>query len=95
VCRIVGESVNPNISFDRDATALIGELVWRKLQEMGSDLEYFAKHAKRTTIKSSDVLLLTRRNSSLVRIDLFIDCIHFGHKIEVLSLKSLFHRQNI
>ncbi|CAG9786585.1 unnamed protein product [Diatraea saccharalis] len=44
---------------------IISELVYRKISVYGSDLEAFAKHAKRSTINSEDVKLLTRRNPSL------------------------------
>ncbi|XP_034832025.1 centromere protein S-like [Maniola hyperantus] len=47
------------------AMAIIAELVCKKLSVYGSDLEAFAKHAKRTTINSEDVKLLVRRNPSL------------------------------
>lgn len=35
------------------------------LENVGSDLENFAKHAGRSTITTDDVLLLTRRNEGL------------------------------
>ena len=37
-----------------------------KLIEYGSDLEAFAKHAKRSTVLADDVKLLVRRNKGLV-----------------------------
>ncbi|KAJ2948943.1 hypothetical protein O0L34_g5881 [Tuta absoluta] len=50
----------------KPAMEVIAELVYKKLLVYGTDLEAFAKHAKRSTINSEDVKLLARRNPSLV-----------------------------
>ncbi|XP_065341706.1 centromere protein S-like [Cloeon dipterum] len=65
--RKVIEEVGGNIqfAFTKNSTDLIGELVWKKLIVAGSDLEAFAKHAKRTTANPEDVKLLARRNPIL------------------------------
>lgn len=41
------------------------ELVWAQIANVAVDLEAFAAHAGRTTIKTDDVMLLTRRNEGL------------------------------
>ncbi|KAK4695165.1 centromere protein S, partial [Lecanoromycetidae sp. Uapishka_2] len=41
------------------------EMVWAQIENVSSDLESFAKHAKRSTVSVEDVLLLTRRNEGL------------------------------
>ncbi|XP_050351051.1 centromere protein S-like [Nymphalis io] len=53
------------LEITRPATAIIAELVFRKISVYGLDLEAFAKHAKRSVINQDDVKLLARRNSSL------------------------------
>ncbi|XP_026753060.2 centromere protein S-like [Galleria mellonella] len=58
-CHLLGLDVT------KPAMAVISELIYKKLIVYGSDLEAFAKHAKRTIINSDDVKLLVRRNPSL------------------------------
>jgi len=41
------------------------EMVWAQIETVGQDLEAFAKHAGRSTINVSDVMLLARRNEGL------------------------------
>jgi centromere protein S len=41
------------------------ELVWTQIESAAIDLESFAGHANRSTIKTDDVLLLARRNEGL------------------------------
>ncbi|EPS33041.1 hypothetical protein PDE_08002 [Penicillium oxalicum 114-2] len=41
------------------------EMVWSQIETVGQDLESFAKHAGRSTINVSDVMLLARRNEGL------------------------------
>lgn len=41
------------------------ELVWAQVENVGRDLESFAKHAGRQTVGTQDVLLLARRNEGL------------------------------
>ncbi|PGH01904.1 hypothetical protein GX51_04958 [Blastomyces parvus] len=41
------------------------EMVWAQIETVGQDLEAFAKHAGRSTINLSDVMLLARRNEGL------------------------------
>ncbi|KAI9227853.1 MAG: kinetochore component CENP-S-domain-containing protein [Piptocephalis tieghemiana] len=49
----------------RAFVASLTELVYQQAETMGDDLEYFARHGKRTTISMEDVKLCTRRNESL------------------------------
>ncbi|CAH0715732.1 unnamed protein product, partial [Brenthis ino] len=53
------------LDITKPANAIIAELVISKIALYGSDLEAFAKHAKRSTINSDDVKLLVRRNPAL------------------------------
>ncbi|KAL1954105.1 hypothetical protein VTO42DRAFT_1729 [Malbranchea cinnamomea] len=41
------------------------EVVWTQIESTSHDLEMFAKHAGRSTVNTSDIMLLTRRNSGL------------------------------
>ncbi|KAK2748004.1 hypothetical protein FQN57_001595 [Myotisia sp. PD_48] len=43
----------------------LSELIWTQIESVSQDLEMFAKHAGRSTINVSDILLLARRNSGL------------------------------
>ncbi|CAF4903029.1 unnamed protein product [Pieris macdunnoughi] len=53
------------LEITKPAIEVIAELVFKKCRVYGSDLEAFAKHAKRSTINADDVKLLVRRNPSL------------------------------
>ncbi|CAH0585869.1 unnamed protein product [Chrysodeixis includens] len=53
------------LEITKPAMEIVAELVYKKLSVYGTDLEAFAKHAKRTTINSDDVKLLVRRCPSL------------------------------
>ncbi|XP_072387185.1 centromere protein S-like [Diabrotica undecimpunctata] len=56
------------MEFDNNSIDLISELVYKKIQMYGSDLDAFQKHAKRSTITAEDVKLLVRNNKSLLNI---------------------------
>ncbi|XP_059472415.1 centromere protein S-like [Neocloeon triangulifer] len=58
-------SENMKFTFTKESMNLITELVWKKMQAAGSDVEAFSKHAKRTTVNPEDVKLLARRNPIL------------------------------
>lgn len=65
ICQEVGQGLSTKVNFEKPAMELIAEMVWRKVEDYGSDLELFARHAKRTTINADDVKLLVRRNECL------------------------------
>ncbi|KAL1996529.1 hypothetical protein VTN49DRAFT_8129 [Thermomyces lanuginosus] len=41
------------------------EMAWTQIETVSQDLESFAKHAGRSTVNVSDVMLLARRNEGL------------------------------
>ncbi|XP_026726719.1 centromere protein S-like [Trichoplusia ni] len=53
------------LEITKPAMEIVAELLYKKLSVYGTDLEAFAKHAKRSTINSDDVKLLVRRSPSL------------------------------
>ncbi|XP_034243560.1 centromere protein S-like [Thrips palmi] len=65
ICQEVGSGLTTKVSFNKQSFELIAEMVWHKIQDYGSDLEHFARHAKRTTVNGDDVKLLVRKNESL------------------------------
>lgn len=65
ICNEVGSGLTQKVTFDKQSVELIAEMVWRKVQDYGTDLELFARHAKHTTINADDVRLLVRKNESL------------------------------
>ncbi|KAF2721017.1 apoptosis-inducing TAF9-like domain 1 family protein [Polychaeton citri CBS 116435] len=46
----------------------LSELLWAQIENAAHDMETFARHASRSTINTSDVLLLARRNEGLVNV---------------------------
>ncbi|KIW12220.1 hypothetical protein PV08_09496 [Exophiala spinifera] len=59
------ESINLGVNATPQFIGSLMELVWAQIGNVAIDLESFAKHAGRTTIKTDDVMLLTRRNEGL------------------------------
>lgn len=53
------------LEITKPAMDLILELIYKKLSVYASDLEVFARHARRCKIQGEDVKLLVRRNKSL------------------------------
>lgn len=53
---------------NREMMAAVTEMVYEQCRLVSHDLELFAKHAKRTTVNTDDVLLMCRRNPSLVKL---------------------------
>ncbi|KAK5274876.1 MHF histone-fold complex component [Exophiala xenobiotica] len=59
------ESINLGVNATPQFIGSLMELVWAQIGNAAIDLESFAKHAGRTTIRTDDVMLLTRRNEGL------------------------------
>jgi len=53
------------IEFDKSVVAAVSSITHQYIQTCATDLQAFAKHAKRAVIQPDDVLLLTRRNPDL------------------------------
>ncbi|XP_036427050.1 centromere protein S [Colossoma macropomum] len=51
--------------FSRQAIAALAEITFRQCDIFATDLEAFAKHAKRQTVTVDDVKLLARRSTAL------------------------------
>uniref|UniRef100_A0AAR2KE81 Centromere protein S n=1 Tax=Pygocentrus nattereri TaxID=42514 RepID=A0AAR2KE81_PYGNA len=54
--------------FSRQAIAALAEITFRQCDIFATDLEAFARHAKRQTVTADDVKLLARRSAALVRL---------------------------
>ena len=54
------------VEFCRETIATLALITVGKIERSAADLESFANHAKRTTVTTEDVKLLTRRNTHLV-----------------------------
>lgn len=63
IIETVGE--REKIHFGKEVIAAIAEIVWKTTETTARSLELFAKHAKRTTISTDDVLLCARANDDL------------------------------
>lgn len=65
----IGRSVDSLASADQNATpqfiGALAELVWSQVENVAQDLEAFAHHAGRDTVRSQDVVMLGRRNEGL------------------------------
>jgi centromere protein S len=55
-----------HLEVDKKVIACISNLGLQQLKIFSSDLESFARHAKRTTVNADDVKLLARRNPKLL-----------------------------
>jgi len=53
------------VEFDKQLVAAVSSITHQYLDTCASDLQAFAKHAKRTVVQPEDVVLLTRRNPDL------------------------------
>lgn len=66
VSRIIdGEANKLNVNVTPMFTASLVELVYNQLLNLGEDLELFANHAGRSTIKPQDVYMVVRKNDVL------------------------------
>ncbi|KAF2658458.1 putative apoptosis-inducing TAF9-like domain 1 family protein, partial [Lophiostoma macrostomum CBS 122681] len=59
------ECLHQNLNATPQFIAALTELVYTQIANTSRDLETFAKHAGRSTINTSDVMLLSRRNEGL------------------------------
>ncbi|XP_077168448.1 centromere protein S isoform X2 [Paroedura picta] len=78
LCEEVAE--DKGIQFSKQAIAAISEITFRQCDTFAQDLERFARHAKRITVKTEDVKLLARRSNSLLN--------YITQKSEELTLKK-------
>ncbi|KAM4885817.1 centromere protein S [Sylvia borin] len=65
LCREVEE--DKDVQFSKQSIAAIAEITFRQCEIFAKDLEMFARHAKRTTVTTEDVKLLSRRSNSLLK----------------------------
>ncbi|PYI32595.1 apoptosis-inducing TAF9-like domain 1 family protein [Aspergillus indologenus CBS 114.80] len=64
--RIVDEeTIKLGINATPQFIGALTELVWAQIETVSQDLESFSKHAGRSTVNVTDVLLLARRNEGL------------------------------
>ena len=61
------KSEEHNVTFSKAFVACLAETVSTQIEFFATDLEVFAKHAKRTVINIDDVKLLVRRNPGLTK----------------------------
>ena len=65
----IGRSVDALSPTSQNATphfiGALSELVWSQIENVAQDLEAFAQHAGRDTIRTKDVVMLGRRNEGL------------------------------
>ncbi|KKK17191.1 apoptosis-inducing TAF9-like domain 1 family protein, partial [Aspergillus ochraceoroseus] len=59
------ETIKLGINATPQFIGALTELVWVQIETASQDLEAFAKHAGRSTINVSDVMMLARRNEGL------------------------------
>ncbi|KAH3822248.1 centromere protein S-like [Dreissena polymorpha] len=55
-----------DVKLNRMVVAAISETTWKKCEHFATDLELFAKHAKRSTINADDVKMLVRKSPKLL-----------------------------
>ncbi|ESO84373.1 hypothetical protein LOTGIDRAFT_59040, partial [Lottia gigantea] len=67
ICKQVEEDTGCTIN--KQVTASISELTCKQFENVATDIELFAKHAKRSTINTDDVKLLVRKTPNLVNIE--------------------------
>eukprot|EP00656_Telonema_subtile_P056914 TRINITY_DN923_c0_g1_i10.p1 TRINITY_DN923_c0_g1~~TRINITY_DN923_c0_g1_i10.p1 ORF type:complete len:110 (+),score=18.82 TRINITY_DN923_c0_g1_i10:213-542(+) len=64
ICQEQGENLDVTVS--KQSVNVVHQMVLGLMETMALDLEMFASHARRKTIGAEDVMLLARRNESLV-----------------------------
>ncbi|CUM49793.1 uncharacterized protein AC631_03268 [Debaryomyces fabryi] len=60
--------IDKDISATPTFVASLVELVYNQLLNLGEDLELFANHAGRSTIKPADLYMVTRKNDILTNV---------------------------
>ncbi|XP_068745393.1 centromere protein S-like [Montipora capricornis] len=63
ICENTGQETG--LQFSRKFIAALTETTFKQCESFATDLELFAKHAKRSQINCDDVLLLSRKSSTL------------------------------
>ncbi|XP_069139039.1 centromere protein S-like [Argopecten irradians] len=66
ICSDLEEDEYSGIPINNAVKAAIAETTWKYIQDVSSDLEMFAKHAKRSTVNADDVKLLLRKCPKLL-----------------------------
>ncbi|KAL5338321.1 kinetochore component CENP-S-domain-containing protein [Aspergillus crustosus] len=59
------ETIKLGVNATPQFIGALTELVWAQIETASQDLESFAKHAGRSTVNVSDVMMLARRNEGL------------------------------
>ncbi|CAI7654361.1 hypothetical protein PCG10_001412 [Penicillium crustosum] len=59
------ETIKLGVNATPQFIGALTEMVWAQIETISQDLESFAKHAGRSTVNVSDVMLLARRNEGL------------------------------
>lgn len=59
ICSQIAETYN--VKFTKEFVCTLGQLAFEQIGVLAEDLEWFAKHAKRSVINGEDVKLLVRR----------------------------------
>ncbi|KAJ5990150.1 hypothetical protein N7522_010357, partial [Penicillium canescens] len=59
------ETIKLGVNATPQFIGALTEMVWAQIETVSQDLESFAKHAGRSTVNVSDVMLLARRNEGL------------------------------
>ncbi|BDD62381.1 hypothetical protein MPDQ_001395 [Monascus purpureus] len=59
------ETIKLGVNTTPQFIGALTEMVWAQIETVSHDLEAFARHAGRSTINVSDVMLLARRNEGL------------------------------
>lgn len=57
-----------DVTFTKEFIATLTETAFKECEALSTDLELFAKHAKRTTVSIDDVKLFCRRNPDLLQL---------------------------
>ncbi|KAK2572645.1 Centromere protein S [Acropora cervicornis] len=63
ICENTGKETG--LQFSRQFIAALTETTFKQCESFATDLELFAKHAKRSQVNCDDVLLLSRKSSAL------------------------------